>query len=158
MLIGDKPVLLLDVDGVLIPYAAKKQPPGFLPYVLLGESVWLARRHGDWLRPLCERFQVVWATGWEHDANRLIGPILELPAFPVIEFARDAARRFAKLPTIMRVVAEQPLVWVDDELSTEAYQWAAEREARTLLLDANSEIGLTQEIVAAIIRFRDLLD
>src|SRR5689334_11279557 len=95
-----KPLLLLDVDGVLIPYAAPKQPDGFEQHILQGEQVWLAPHHGAWLRPLCDRFQLVWATGWEHDANRLIGPILGLPELPVIEFDRDASGRFIKLPTL----------------------------------------------------------
>ena len=95
-----KPLLLLDVDGVLIPYAAPEQPIGFLPYMLPGEWVWLSPRHGEWLRPLHDQFQLVWATGWEHHANHLIGPILGLPPLPVIEFPRDEAGRFAKFLTI----------------------------------------------------------
>lgn len=148
-----KPLLLLDVDGVLIPYAAKEQPAGFLRYLLLGEPVWLSPRHGDWLRPLCECFQIVWATGWEHDANRLIGPILGLPSFPVIEFPRDEMGRFAKFPTIAQIVRDHPLVWIDDELTPITRTWAAGRAAPTLLVDVDPAIGLTQEFVAAITLF-----
>jgi hypothetical protein len=148
-----KPLLLLDVDGVLIPYAAAEQPPGFEQHMLLDELVWLAPRHGEWLRPLCDRFDLVWATGWEHDANRLIAPILGLPALPVIEFPRDASGRFTKLPTLARFANNRPLVWVDDELTDAARAWAAGRSAPTLLLDADPAIGLTKEIVAAIASF-----
>jgi hypothetical protein len=148
-----KPLLLLDVDGVLIPYAAPEQPAGFEQHILLGEQVWLAPHHGAWLRPLCARFQLVWATGWEHDANRLIGPIIGLPELPVIEFERDAAGRFVKLPTLARFAADRPLVWIDDELTDAARAWAAGRTARALLVDADPSIGLTEELVAAIAAF-----
>jgi hypothetical protein len=148
-----KPLLLLDVDGVLIPYAARERPAGFLTYTLLGEDVWLAAQHGAWLLPLCEQFQLVWATGWEHDANRLIAPILGLPMLPVIEFPRDAIGRFAKLPTIQRIAGDQPLAWLDDELRSDAYAWAASRRAPTLLIDVDPAVGLTQEIVAMMVAF-----
>jgi hypothetical protein len=118
-----KPLLLLDVDGVLIPYAASAQPAHFHPYTLLDELVWLAPHHGDWLQPLSALFHIVWATGWEHDANRFIAPILNLPAFPVIEFTRDAAGLFEKLPILARIVPHQPMVWIDDQLTPEAHAW-----------------------------------
>jgi hypothetical protein len=148
-----QPLLLLDVDGVLIPYAAPGPPAGFLPYTLLGEVVWLAPAHGTWLRPFCDHFQVVWATGWEHDANRLIAPLLGLPPLPVIAFPRDAAGRFTKFPTIQRLVAEQPLVWIDDELTAAVHRWGDRRRTPTLLLDADPAIGLTREMVAIIWAF-----
>jgi hypothetical protein len=53
-----KPLLLLDVDGVLTPYAAPAQPANFRAYTL-EELVWLAPDHGDWLRPLCALFHIV---------------------------------------------------------------------------------------------------
>jgi hypothetical protein len=148
-----RPLLLLDVDGVFIPYAAVEPPAGFRRYRLLDEPVWLAQHHGDWLRPLGHRFQLVWATGWEHDANRLIAPILGLPALPVIEFPRDASGRFAKLPTLVQAVGDQPLAWIDDELTQTARDWAARRLSPTLLLDADPTIGLTEEQVAALAAF-----
>ncbi|HEU5100341.1 MAG TPA: HAD domain-containing protein [Roseiflexaceae bacterium] len=148
-----KPLLLLDVDGVLIPYAAPEQPAGFQQHVLQGEQVWLAPHHGAWLRPLCDRFQLVWATGWEHEANRLIAPILGLPELPVIEFERDVWGRFSKLPTLARFAAGRPLVWIDDELTDAARAWAAGRAAPTLLLDADPATGLTEQLVAAMAAF-----
>jgi hypothetical protein len=153
ILIDTKPLLLLDVDGVFIPYAATEPPVGFRRYTLLGEPAWLAPHHGDWLRPLGDRFQLTWATGWEHDANRLIAPILGLPALPVIEFPRDASGRFAKLPTLTQAVGERPLAWVDDELTPAAHDWASRRQRPTLLLDADPAIGLTEEHVAALAAF-----
>jgi Swiss Army Knife RNA repair-like protein len=149
-----KPLLLLDVDGVLIPYAATKQPAGFELHELLNEQVWLAPHHGAWLRPLCDLFQLVWATGWEHDANRLIGAILGLPALPVIEFPRNADGRFTKLPTIIRFATGRPLIWIDDELTHAAHAWAAGRTPPARLIDVDPTIGLTEEIVMMIAAFK----
>lgn len=149
----NKPLLLLDVDGVLIPYAARERPAGFLPYSLLGEVVWLSPQHGAWLQPLAHQFQLTWATSWEHDANRLIAPIVGLPALPVIEFPRDVTGRFLKFPIIERVVANQPFVWIDDELTPAIHAWADQRRTPTLLADVDPAIGLTQAIVARIMLF-----
>jgi hypothetical protein len=145
-----KPLLLLDVDGVLIPYAAAEQPAGFEQHELLDEPVWLAPQHGAWLRPLCNRFELVWATGWEHHANRLIAPILGLPPLPVIEFPRNTDGRFSKLPTITRFASGRRLIWTDDELTPAAHAWAAGRMPPARLIDVDPAIGLTKEIVAAI--------
>ncbi len=152
-----KPLLLLDIDGVLIPYAAPEQPAGFLQYTLLGEVVWLSPQHGAWLQSLADQFQLTWATSWEHDANRLIAPIVGLPVLPVIEFLRDATGRFPKFPTIERVVDDQPFVWIDDELTPAIHAWAAQRRTPTLLVDVDPAIGLTQAIVARIMLFRAAL-
>jgi hypothetical protein len=38
-MVGSDRPLLLDVDGVLIPYAAPVCPPGFLSYWLQGEGL-----------------------------------------------------------------------------------------------------------------------
>jgi hypothetical protein len=148
-----KPLLLLDVDGVLIPYAAQEHPAHFRSYTLLDEPVWLAPCHGTWLQPLCDLFHIVWATGWEHDANRLIAPILMLPAFPVIEFPRDAAGRFNKFAIIAQIVPNHPFVWIDDELPAQAHLWAAQRPIPTLLIDVDPAQGLSEEIVAACQQF-----
>ncbi len=148
-----KPLLLLDVDGVRIPYAAQEHPTHFRSYTLLDELVGLAPCHGTWLQRLCDLFHIVWATGWEQAANRLIAPILRLPAFPVIEFPRDGTGRFNKFPIISQIVPDHPLVWSDDELPAQAHLWAAQRRIATLLIDADPAQGLTEEMVAACEQF-----
>ena len=71
-----RPFLLLDVDGVLNPIGLQPSdlvPAGFDVHRLDGLRVLLAPEHGVWLRELSTAFKLVWATSWEHDANRLIG-------------------------------------------------------------------------------------
>jgi hypothetical protein len=76
--------LLLDVDGVLNPFASPACPPGYQEFELFaGEKpVRLCAAHGDWLRELGARFQIVWATGWGAAANRVLAPRLRLPNCP----------------------------------------------------------------------------
>jgi hypothetical protein len=87
------PLLLLDVDGVLNPYAAPACPPGYTEHDLFpGEDpVRVCAGHGPWLRELAARFELVWATAWCDEANRLLAPLLRIPELPVIR--ADAAHR-----------------------------------------------------------------
>ena len=98
-------LLLLDVDGPLNPYAAKstRRPDGYVTYRrtpsggwhtgrnarrFKGLRVWLNPEHGAQLLALAEEtgLELAWATTWQHEANDRIGPVLGLPALPVVEF------------------------------------------------------------------------
>jgi hypothetical protein len=80
------PLLLVDVDGVLNPYAAPACPAGYTEHVLFAgeEPVRVCSAHGQWLPELAGRFDLVWATGWGDNANRLLAPLLGLASLPVI--------------------------------------------------------------------------
>jgi hypothetical protein len=89
-----RPLLFLDVDGPLNPYAAKpeRRPDGCTTLrVPRGDDgsheegrslsrrrrplrLWLNPRHGRQLLGL--GFELWWATTWMDEANRLIGPVL----------------------------------------------------------------------------------
>lgn len=99
-----KPILFLDVDGPLNPYAAKphRRPEGYTTHRLnpLTDDgvtrwtahhkhplrVWLNPSHGPALMSL--GFDLVWATTWENEANELIGPHIGLPDLPYVKFDR----------------------------------------------------------------------
>lgn len=143
-----RPFLLLDVDGVLNPFAAAGRPDGFTRYRLMGYEVWLSLRHGAWLKGLAAWFDLVWATTWEHDAPRLIAPRVGLPLdLPVIEFSEGAADGTWKLHDVDRFVGHRPLAWVDDDLGPDAFAWAKHRETPTLLLRTEPSVGLTEQDV-----------
>ena len=78
------PLLLLDVDGVLNPYAA------------------------PWLAELAARFRIVWATAWQAEANRLLAPLLALPELPVIRFPVVADQPIDKLPAVIGFAGDEP--------------------------------------------------
>jgi hypothetical protein len=143
-----RPLLLVDVDGVLNPWQAVRLPIGFREYRFFpGERVLLSAGHGDLLRELAGSFELVWATAWEHKANRLICPVLALPELPVIEFPLTGPDYlFRKLPAVVDSVGDRPCAWIDDEHQPDHHVWARERGAPTLLIDIDPAEGLTARV------------
>ncbi|WP_282203719.1 HAD domain-containing protein [Kitasatospora fiedleri] len=74
-----KPLLYLDVDGVLNPVFPSPDDD-FDAHTLLGYSVLLSPRHGDWLRELADRYELVWATTWENAPTLHLVPDLRKQA------------------------------------------------------------------------------
>ncbi len=156
-----KGLLLLDVDGPLNPYEAQaeRRPPGYLTFRYAkgawysgkqakrrkGMRVWLNPGHGPMLTGLADEtgLALVWATTWEHGANRYIGPAIGLPELPVIEFA-DTRRQW-KWPDVLSYADGLPLAWLDDNHNLEPGREEFE-EARagtpTLLCHVDPATGL----------------
>ncbi|MEU8261747.1 HAD domain-containing protein [Micromonospora sp. NPDC048999] len=155
------PLLLLDVDGLLNPFAADQCPSGYEEFDFFPgeEPVRLCRAHADWLQELGDWFEVVWATAWGAEANRLLAPVLQLPRLPVIAFPPVPFDPREKVPAIARYVGSRPAAWIDDGLTPEARAWAEAREVSTLLVDIDPAEGLSQAEVRRLLRWaEDLLD
>ena len=153
-----RPLLLLDIDGPLNPYRAKEIPPGYEPHEIQeGDKKWtllLNQQHGIELNALAEAFDLVWATSWEHGANRLIAPRLGLPdTLPVITWPADARagaarrRRSWKTSHVADWVGERPFVWVDDEVNRRdrAYLRSRDGLGLHLLHRVEADRGLTEK-------------
>ncbi|MEU9575783.1 HAD domain-containing protein [Streptomyces chilikensis] len=121
-----RPLLFLDVDGPLNPYAAVRQHPlpGYRARPVPGTlpvrpwRLWLNPAHGPAL--LRQGFDICWATAWMADANRHIGPVLGLPELDFVDFGDDLFRERAdgvhwKTAAIVEHAAGRPFLWVDDE-------------------------------------------
>lgn len=145
-------MLLVDVDGVLSPFAAASCPAGFVEVAARGFVLRLCAEHGVWLRRLADRFELVWATTWEDDAATLIAPQLALPDMPIIHFGGRGASWGPtwKLPAVAAAVGDRAAAWVDDDLHDDAVAWARQRPVPTLLLPVDPSIGLTAEHVATL--------
>lgn len=148
-----RPLLLIDVDGPLNPYARSnrqlRKDPQFTLYKLLGFPVGLARGHGEELLKLADAFELTWCTTWEHEANRLIGPKIGLPDLPVIVFPKSLSdhdvRVYFKTPTVIEYAAGRPFAWVDDEISQWDDQYVNKHhDGPAKLMKIDPATGLTQ--------------
>jgi hypothetical protein len=152
-----RPLLLLDIDGVLNPWAAESCPPGYGEHRFRvgrwrrrSRQAWLRPEHGPALRGLAERTgaELVWATSWAHEANIMVGRALGLPSLPVIEFAgphSDTGPDW-KYRAVARFAYGRPLAWLDDDFDLRVAAKAsflARRDTPTLLVPVDPAIGMT---------------
>ena len=143
-----RPLLLLDVDGVLNPFP--ECPTGFEEHDFFPEDdepVRLARVHAEWLRELAATFDVAWATGWGDDANRLLGPFFGLPDCAVAPMPPIPFGPAEKVPAVAAFAGERPAAWVDDSIGPEAHEWASSRGSPTLLVPVDPAGGLLRRHV-----------
>src|SRR5882757_4734287 len=92
------PYLLLDIDGVLVPFPAKDKstPPTHTCHQvrMTGRPdpvwIWLNHHHGPLIADAISTglIRPVWCTSWRLDAPGVIGPLLGLPGFEHIELPR----------------------------------------------------------------------
>lgn len=114
-----RPLVALDIDGVLNPHPVEHSHPAWtarlpgyveieitlpargrhLPFLrghgleAVAGHVLVNDEHAEWIRCLLGRgVEVGWATTWEHYANEVFGPLLGLPVLPLaVEFHADVA-------------------------------------------------------------------
>ncbi|MCX4551763.1 hypothetical protein OG204_08045 [Streptomyces sp. NBC_01387] len=168
-----RPLLLLDVDGPLNPYAARlprlrgytthrchpanwlsRQTPGSRAH-RRGLRVRLLPGHGARLTAL--PFDLAWATTWMHQANEMIAPVIGLPHdLPVIEwpelFAKDPDGLYWKTRPLLNWAAGRPFAWVDDMITDlDRAHVTAHHDAPSLLLRIDPRRGLRETDFATLI-------
>jgi hypothetical protein len=144
---NDRPVLAIDIDGVisLFGFDESNAPPGEF-HLVDGIPHFLSRDAATRINGLLEVFEGVWASGWEDRANDHLPRILGLPELPFLSF--DGRARFGtahwKLEALEEYGGERPLAWIDDNLDRSCYKWAKDREAPTLLVPTESDRGIEE--------------
>ncbi|NUW37724.1 hypothetical protein HTZ77_40910 [Nonomuraea sp. SMC257] len=147
-----KPLLLIDVDGVLNPF--RRPDPGYRRYQCeIGGQVYtvhLNPRHGTRLLELAiaTGAELAWATTWEHHANEWISPRIGLPELPVVPMGPvlgSTAGEMFKTPHVAEYVERRPFVWFDDQVRQEDEEYLRGHRGLDdfLLVPVNPRDGLT---------------
>ena len=169
-----KPVLMLDVDGVIAPFGLGGECPEnhYEQRFGFGDmTVFLANDLANRIRRLQRCCDLMWATAWEERANEMLLPHLGLQdELPLIEFDHrleneglgpevvGAHRRLKeitfdpgvltwKLPWIKQwaeMNPDRPFVWIDDEIEKDAFEWADAREVPTKFICTDPRVGMTE--------------
>lgn len=148
-----RPLLLLDIDGVLNPYGTPDPPAGFTEHHLFPdeEPVRVNPTHGIWITTASDVLDIAWASSWNDDANRLLAPLLNIAPLPVVTMPPPPFDPSQKVPLIATYARERPTAWIDDVHPPHAHKWAANRAVPTLLVTADPAIGLTREAINDVI-------
>jgi hypothetical protein len=150
----DRPILAIDIDGVISLFGFDesmppgqgdpRQAPGEF-HLIDGMLHCISLEAGPMLNRLADSYQLVWASGWEDRANDHLPGILGVPELPYLTF--DGRAQFGtahwKLGALDEYAGSRPLAWIDDSLDESCYEWADRRQAPTLLVPTESEVGLT---------------
>lgn len=156
----DKPLLMVDIDGVLslFGFPPHAPPEGSLHFVE-GIPHFLSAAAARHLLALVSLFELVWCSGWEEKADEHLPHLLGLPrGLPHLSFERGAGPGQSlhghwKLAAIDAYAHGRALAWVDDCIDAACHTWAAARGAPTLLVQTQPDIGLTADDSEALARW-----
>jgi hypothetical protein len=141
-------ILFLDIDGVLAPFNASKDSSFSTK---LGIN-WLPALKPE-LDRLCEVYAPIWASWWQEDSYK-VGKLYDLPPTGFCRFSdhfddfEDLIPLDWKLPAMGSVAAGRPFVWVDDEITDYAFEWAYARDLTvpTKFFRTDGRVGLTRDL------------
>jgi HAD domain in Swiss Army Knife RNA repair proteins len=158
----DKPILAIDIDGVISLFGFEERPLGAEARLQLVDGIphYLSVAAGERLVRLAAEFELVWASGWEDKANFYLPQALGLPELPHIAF--DAVPRSAgahwKLAALEAYVGSRAVAWIDDNFDSSCYEWGERRPFPTLLVPTEPHLGLEEAHVDALTAWATSLD
>jgi len=145
----DRPVLLVDVDGVISLWGwPDGHPPAGTWTLVDGTAHFLSQEAAHHLQVLRGSFELVWCTGWEERANEHLPGAVGVGPFPYVSFDRATVKHGQhahwKLSAIDAWTGpDRPVAWVDDALDDAVAAWAAARPGPTHLEHTVPASGLT---------------
>jgi hypothetical protein len=150
----NRPLLLIDVDGVLSIFGAERVAPQTLvPTLVDGVPHLLSRTAAAALQELVPLFECVWCTGWKDRADTHLPHLLDLPrGWPHVRFAdRPGYGGHWKLGGINAFAGpDRALAWIDDHHDAACHAWAHARPGPTLLVTTVPDLGLTGDHLARV--------
>jgi hypothetical protein len=144
----DRPLLAIDVDGVISLFGFDEPPAGNVARFELIDGMvhCISLAAGGRLLMLGDHYDMIWATGWEEKANDYMPNLLGMPELPVLNF--KGAARFGsahwKLAPLDKYSEGRPVAWIDDSFDDSCYEWARKRKDPTLLVPTESALGLEE--------------
>jgi len=148
----DRPLLAVDIDGVISLFGFEERPAQTQFQMVDGVLHCISLPVGDRLLRLSERFELVWASGWEDKANFYLPQLLGLPELPHVAFdvvAGDGDAHW-KLAALEAYAGGRAIAWIDDNFDHSCYEWAERRANPTLLVPTEPHLGLEEGHVAAL--------
>lgn len=135
LLTDSRPLILLDLDGVVNPL---RYSPA--------NGIKVRQDYADWevhpdlperLASISSLAQIVWASAWESESN-MINDFFGIPHYPWVEWTEKPYLGSVhlpridtwKFPTILRLVESQlkdtTVLWVDDELGKDVLEYSSQ--------------------------------
>jgi hypothetical protein len=148
-----RPLLLLDVDGVLLPFGS---PTAMAEH-------YNPARFAAKIKRLAEAYEIHWCTGWEDDANKQIAPLLGMEQLPVVplysnwDTFRSEGYVHWKHSSILKYMEKhegRPYAFIDDDIS-EIPEFGS---APHLWVKTDPLVGITDEHVDLLLAWVESLD
>lgn len=151
---GQRPLLAVDIDGVISVFGFEQRPEGAAYRFQLVDGVphCISLAAGERLRRLGEVFELVWASGWEDKANLYLPRLLGLPDLPHVGFdggPRPGGAHW-KLAALQAHAGSRAIAWIDDNFDDGCFEWARRRPQPTLLVPTEPQLGLEEPHVDAL--------
>ena len=151
---AERPILAVDVDGVLNAISGGKPAPGWRETKADGFRIRFNPSHGARLLAIAEETgaELVWCTTWEKLANQYIRQLVGLPELPYVPMEPGrAGRKFSEYASVgamkaqaMRAYAgDRPFCWLDDE--PDAADELRSLAVPHLVVHVDDETGLQDE-------------
>lgn len=170
---GGKPLLLLDVDGVVNAMPLRRRPRGYSRHMIDAYQVHIHDDIRAMIDELRENFDMAWFTMWNDLAAPLIGPHVGLEEIPFVETSWERgwakmnslgySRRqinkvfYAKTPLLVDALnVAQRWAWIDDAHSRWDQQYLERHRfdpKRFRLVGTDASVGLTWHEVDQAVKF-----
>lgn len=152
-----RPLILLDIDGVLNP-GVRAAGAGDSPGLVLSDAM------AALVRRLAACGRIAWVSTWPAEQTAGLGMQLHLDAAPLrvplpLAALTGSEAATPKLRPVKRWLARRELlgeaawdsvVWIDDVLGPDAYEWAQHEARPVLLVKPTPARGLIEAHVVAV--------
>lgn len=154
-------IVLFDIDGVLNPHLAWNLDPDSFKKINSGWASWQLNKttHGVWMKSLLNSAEIVWASSWEAESNA-VAEYYGISPLDYVKFRTQptdsSETSMWKLEDVKKFLSKttEPVIWLDDEFTAEANEWASHRPDTKLILCDPAE-GWTENQYKEVLNFID---